>query len=1052
MAEPAQFPIVAVGASAGGVEALEGFFRGMPDEPGIGIVVVTHLNPERESILHEIIARYTRLQVQVAVDGAHVEKNCVHVLPADTILGIESGCLRTIKPDSHHRERKPIDVFFSALALDLGEYAAAAVLSGSDGDGTLGVKAVKERGGLTLAQTRNGRGPGHPSMPDSAISTGYVDFAIPVEEMGAKLVEFARGLSLLDGLAEGGAPRSEESAMAAERLEIYAILRNQVGHDFSGYKPKTFLRRVQRRMQVTHLATLPAYVVRLRQDSAEAHALFRDLLINVTNFFRDNDAFETLASQVIPRLFEGRGANDTVRIWIPGCATGEEVYSIAILLREHMDGLTGVPRVQIFATDIDEHALAVARSGRYPSVLLDSVSPERRRRFFIGDGGSYVLTKEVRDLCVFSPHSVIRDPPFSRMDMVSCRNLLIYFGQDIQAQVIPTFHYALRPGGFLFLGTSENISQFRELFSPLDKKHRIFRSRDDVASVYRLPLAVRGWRSTPGVDVTRRVGGNGMGLRQSIQNQVLDRFAPAHVVVTRDGDVVYYSTKTGKYLEAAPGVPNRQLLTMARRGLRLDLRTVLREAIETNGNVSRSGVVVEGDDGRVQIVTLTIEPMSETQEEALYLVLFTDEGGTLSREEAVARSEHLQLDGVNLSLETELRETRDRLQSLVEEYETALEELKSSNEELQSVNEELQSSNEELEASKEELQSVNEELHTVNGELNGKVDALDRANNDLQNLFNATNVATVFLDRKLTIRNFTPAVGRLFNILPGDRGRPITDLSGPLQLPHLAQDVATIMAGSLHVERQISRDDDGSHFLVQFSPYRNVDKAVAGVVVTFVDVTGLTVAEARLRVLVSELQHRTRNLLGVVQAIARQTLGKGGSLDAFKQRLSALGRVQGLISRATDEGVELGELVRLELQAHGAPGELQDHSQVTVTGPAVALGLGRIQAVALVLHELATNATKYGALKDGGGKLGVAWRIDETGGERLLQIEWRESGVRIPPGTLADEGFGMQLIRRSLTSMLRATTNLTFGEDGVLCQFAIPLEAAEGIIKTAVSP
>ena len=1051
MADPEQFPIVGVGASAGGIEALEGFFRGMPDNPGIGIVVLTHLNPERESILHEIIARYTKLEVQVAADGARVGKNCVHVLPADTILGIENGSLTIIRPDTRFRERKPIDVFFSALALDIGEYAAGAVLSGSDGDGTLGIKAIKERGGLTLAQTRNGFGPGHPGMPDSAISTGYVDLAIPVEAMGGKLVEFARGLRLLDGIAEGSAPQPDDAAMEIERLEIYAILRNQVGHDFSGYKPKTFLRRVQQRMQVAHLATLPAYVARLRQDPAEAHALFRDLLINVTNFFRDADAFENLASQIIPKLFERRGADDTVRVWVPGCATGEEVFSIAILMREHMDTLTAVPRIQVFATDIDEHALAVARAARYPAALLDSVSPERRRRFFIGDGGSYVLAKEVRDLCVFSPHSVIRDPPFSRMDLVSCRNLLIYFGPDIQGQVIPTFHYALRPGGFLFLGTSENISQFRELFSPVDKKHRIFRSRDDVSPAYRMPLSVRGWRSPPGVDANRKIAGTTLGIRQSVQTQVLDRFAPAHVVVNREGDVVYYSTKTGKYLEAAPGVPNRQLLTMARRGLRLDLRTVLREAIESDGSVSRNGVVVEGEDGRVQIVTLTVEPMSEPEEEPLYLVVFTDEGNSLSREEAAARSGTLQHDGVSLSLERELRETRDRLQSLVEEYETALEELKSSNEELQSVNEELQSSNEELEASKEELQSVNEELHTVNGELNGKVEALDRANNDLQNLFNATNVATVFLDRQLTIRNFTPAVGRLFNVLPSDRGRPITDLSGPLQLPHLAQDVATIMSGTLHIERQVSRDDDGSHFLVQFSPYRDVDRAVAGVVVTFVDVTGLTRAEARLRVLVAELQHRTRNLLGVVQAIARQTLGKGGSLDAFKQRLSALGRVQGLISHASEEGVELGELVRLELQAHGALGELQNPGQVTLSGPPVALGLGRVQAVALVLHELATNATKYGALKDGGGKLSIDWRIGGTGDDRLLHIDWRESGVALPPGSEGPEGFGMQLIRRSLTGTLRAETELDFGPDGVMCVFTIPLEPGEDIIKSTLA-
>ena len=1043
MTEKQQIPIVGVGASAGGIEALEGFFRGIPDNPGIGIVVLTHLNPDRESILHEIIARYTSLKVQVAAAGVQVGINCVYVLPADAVLGIEQGCLTITKPAAATRERKPIDIFFSALAIDLGEYAAGAVLSGSDGDGTLGVKAIKERGGLTLAQTPNGYGPGHPSMPESAIATGVVDLAIPVEAMGGKLVEFARGLSLLDDIADDAALGGAAS-LDASQSEVYAILRSQVGHDFTGYKVKTFMRRVQRRMQVAQLNTFHAYVARLRQDPAEANALFRDLLINVTNFFRDSDAFVNLASLVIPRLFEGRGADETVRVWVPGCATGEEVYSIAILMREHMVTLTAVPRVQIFATDIDEHALAVARSGRYPTALLDSVTPQRRERFFVADGGTFVLAKEVRDLCIFSPHSVIRDPPFSRMDMVSCRNLLIYFGTEIQAQVIPTFHYALRTGGYLFLGTSENISHFRDLFSPVDKKNRIFRSRDDRAPAYHLPMAVHGSRSKAmALDTTpRRTRSSSAGLRTSVQTQVLDRFSPPHVVANREGDVVYFSTRTGKYLEAAPGLPTRQLLTMARRGLRLDLRTVFREAVETNRTVTRAGVKVESDDGRVQIVTLTVEPINEAMDEPLYLVLFADDGLTLSREEADSRL-HSPADGVSAQLENELRDTRERLQALVEEYETALEELKSSNEELQSVNEELQSSNEELEASKEELQSVNEELHTVNGELSAKIDALDRANGDLQNLFDATNIATVFLDRQLTIRNFTPAVGRLFNILPSDRGRPITDLSGPLRLPTLAQDVASIASGRDQIERQIHRDDDGSHYLVQYASYRDADNLAAGVVVTFVDVTSLTQAEARLRVLVAELQHRTRNLLGVVQAIARQTLGRGGTLDSFKDRLAALGRVQGLISQAVDERVELGQLVRLELEAHGALGDAQSEARVTLAGPYVALDLGRVQSVALVLHELSTNAVKYGALRDNTGSLSVAWHVTTRDGQPLLLLDWEEHGVAIPAGTAMKDGFGMQLIRRSLTNTRLAVSEVQFGTDGVSCHIEFPLEPAD---------
>ena len=391
------FPIVGVGASAGGVEALEGFFQGVPPQPGAAFIIVTHLSPDRESLLHEIIARYTDLKVEVAEDGATVAPDCVYVLPSDAVIKISAGILQVHKPSSGRRERKPIDILFSALAIDQGEYAASVVLSGGDGDGTLGTKAVKERGGLTFAQVANGHGPRHPDMPDSAISTGFVDFAIPVQDMGAKIAEFARALADPDSQLR---PNDEESESA--RLEICDLLRNQVGHDFSGYKAKTFFRRVQRRMQVAQITSVKGYIELLERDPKEVGALFRDLLINVTNFFRDAAAFEKLREMVIPKLFEGRGANDSVRVWVPGCATGEEVFSIAILLREHMDTLRAIPQVQLFATDIDEHALGVARAGRYPEALLDTVTAERRSRFFIPDGGSFVLTKEVRDLCIFS--------------------------------------------------------------------------------------------------------------------------------------------------------------------------------------------------------------------------------------------------------------------------------------------------------------------------------------------------------------------------------------------------------------------------------------------------------------------------------------------------------------------------------------------------------------------------------------------------------------------------------------------------------------------------
>ena len=1035
-ADVADFPIVGVGASAGGVEALEGFFSGMPSQPGLAFVIVTHLSPERESMLHQIVARYTNLPVNIVTDGIPVEIDNIYVLPADAILSIENRHLLIRKPNSGQRERKPIDVFFSSLAADCGELAAGVVLSGGDGDGTLGIKAIKERGGLTLAQIADGHGPRHPDMPNSAISTGLVDLAVPADEMGARLVEFAHSATALDKLAASSRAAADRQAFEGVQRDIYAILRNQVGHDFAGYKSNTFMRRVQRRMHIKQSETVEAYVELLQQEPAEVSALFRDLLINVTNFFRDGDAFESLATLVIPKLFEGRGAVDTVRIWVPGCATGEEVYSIGILLREHMDQLRAVARVQVFATDIDEHALNVARAGRYPAPLLDSVSSERKERFFIADGGSYMVSKEVRDLCVFSPHSVIRDPPFSRIDMVSCRNLLIYFGAEVQSQVVPIFHYALRADGFLFLGTSETISQFSDLFIPIEKKHRIFQRRSDAASHVRLPAPLN--RLRPGYATQYHVGrtltAGGSPLRHSIEAQVLEQFAPPYVVVDGEGDIVFYSARTGKYLEAAAGQPTRQILAIARKGLKLELRTALREAMESGRSVTREGLAVEGEDGRVQMIALTITPASgQHGDNPLLLVLFVDQGTTLTREEALDRAD-LSRDGTALQLERELRETRERLQSLIEEYETSLEEIKSSNEELISVNEELQSTNEELEASKEELQSVNEELHTVNSDLGVKIDALDSANSDLQNLFESTDVATLFLDNDLVIRSFTPAMTKIFNILPGDRGRPFTDLSAQFSLPNLAEDIAATLEGRGPIERRIAHTNSKAHYLVRLGPYRNGDKKTVGVVVTFIDVTGITRAEQRQRILLAEVQHRTRNLLAVVQAIATQTVGRGGSVDAFSVRLTALGRVQNLISQSNSDEIDLQEIVRLELEAHGG---LNDN--VSLAGPPVTLGVDQVQALALALHELATNAVKYGALRDQHGRLDILWTVkSDEQGHPLLRLTWQESGVTMPADT-SHQGYGRRLIERSIAFALRATTELNFGPDGVYCRIALPL-------------
>jgi two-component system CheB/CheR fusion protein len=1027
MTDAKRFPVVGIGASAGGVPAMEGLFKGLPENCGMAFVIVTHLSPERESSLHEVVARFTSMPVEVAADGVEILPGHVYVMPSGGVLSVQDSKLQLQTLDPAHRERKPIDLFFTSLAEDFGEYAIGIVLSGGDGDGTIGAKVIKERGGLTLAQGTDQYGPSNPDMPRSAIASGLVDIEAPAEEMGAKLMDYAASFDVLAALSEN---EGDEAAgtMDRARAEIYAVLRSHSGHDFSGYKTKTFLRRVRRRMQVTQLRSLDAYVELLRREPAEVMHLFRDLLISVTDFFRDADAFALLEELVIPRLFEGKGAGDTIRVWVPGCATGEEVFSIGILMREHMATLQAPPRVQIFATDIDEAALSVARLARYPEPLLEGLSPERKRRFFNQDGASYVLSNEVRELCIFSPHSVIRDPPFSRMDLVSCRNLLIYFGPDIQNRVIPTFHYSLRPGGYLFLGTSEGIGQHSDLFAMVDKKQRIFQARDHVTSNPRLLSMVGETRRqvfTP--ERQDRVQQANFPLRQVVEAQVLDRFAPAHVVVNSDGDVVYYSARTGRFLEPSQGAPTRQLLTMARRGLRLELRSALREAMTTNRAVVKPDLPLDDEEGRTQMVTVTVEAMAERGSlEPLYLVLFTVTGPARTRLDTEIVNHDVQS---LLDLERDLRDAKERLQATIEEYETAVEELKSSNEELVSVNEEAQSTNEELEASKEEMQSLNEELNTINAELISKVEELDRANNDLKNLFQSAQIATVFLDRNLVIRNFTPAASAFFNLRLTDIGRPLTDLTNRLEYPELKTHIEQVFASGELIEHQLPRDKDRRHYLVRLMPYREEAKTIQGVVVSLTDVTTLADAEEQQHVLISELNHRVKNMLAVVISITTSTLDSAPSHPAHAAlmgRLHAMARAYSALSRVNWTQVSLMEILRDETDHH-------DQSRFELSGPDVLLEPQQALSLGMVIHELATNAVKYGALSRASGKVSISW--NRPGNE--LHILWHEQdGPIVKKPTMT--GFGLTLLEGEISYRHGGRVETMFEPDGLRVNISLP--------------
>jgi two-component system CheB/CheR fusion protein len=854
-------PIIGIGASAGGIDALKRLFPGFPPECGMAFVVVLHLDPDHESALSEVLARGSALPVTPIENDTQVEPDHVYVIPPNAALTIQDGRLLLNKPAAPRGQRNAIDEFLISLARDQGENAACVILSGTGSDGTLGLRAIKEHGGLALAQAEAE----YSGMMRSAVATGLVDFVLRAEDIPAKLIDYFDHVTRVESEKGYHAARSE----AASHLDqIASLLRSQTGHDFSGYKERTIVRRVQRRMHVLQIDDVPTFIDRLRRDSREVTLLLQDMLIGVTNFFRDPEAFAALESDVIPELFKNKGPEDAVRVWVPGCATGEEAYSIAILLREFASKSGGTPKLQVFATDIDDHALDIARTGRYPATISQDVSARRLGRYFLREDGTYRIAGDLREMCLFSPHNLLRDAPFSKLDLISCRNLLIYFGADLQGRVIPLFHYALLPSGFLFLGTSENVTRHSRLFSTIDKAHRIFRRRASVERrIPEFPLTtpedVR--RTLPAVPKhTPTMVPN---LKAFAERQLLDRFAPAYVVVNADGDVVQSSGRTGKYLELPPGAPDTNIFSMARSGLRFELRAALLRAT-TSGQLAVQTKISVGTNGDTQAVDLYVQPLRfGSPTEVLYMIVFQDLGAPrLSDDVEILPGEDVERASVR-HLETELRATRERLQTMTEELESANEELKSSNEELQSINEELQSSNEELETSKEELQSVNEELQTVNSELNARVEELTRANNDMSNLLESTQIATVFLDRTLVVKSFTPAAKDVFRLVESDSGRPIMHVRPRFECSTLQEDAERVLRTLSTIERPVRSDENNTRYIMRMLPYRTADNVISGVVMTFTDITRISAAEARIEELTHDLRARIDDLEAILDLI-----------------------------------------------------------------------------------------------------------------------------------------------------------------------------------------
>jgi len=855
------FPIVGIGASAGGLAAFEAFFSGMPADadPGMAFVLVQHLAPDHKSILTDLIRRYTRMQAFEVQDGMAVRPNCAYIIPPNRDMAFLNGTLHLMEPSAPRGQRLPIDFFFISLAQDQHERAICIVLSGTGSDGTLGVRAIKGEGGMVMAQ--NPASTEYDGMPRSAIATGLVDYELPPAEMPPQLIAYvAHAFGRPPRPATAPAPKTENALK-----KIFILLRAQTSHDFSQYKPSTIHRRIERRMAVHQIVSLEEYVRYLQQTPAEVDALFRDLLIGVTSFFRDPEAYKAIEEQVIPKLYAGIPAGALVRVWSPGCSTGEEAYSLAILLAERQKAMKQSFKVQIFATDIDSRAIAVARAGLYPASVAADISPERLARFFTAEpaGSAYRIHKSIRDIVVFSEQNVIKDPPFSKLNLISCRNLLIYMGGDLQKKIIPLFHYALNPGGFLLLGTSETVGEFGDLFAAVDRKWKLYQRREDSHSAQRLAQG-RFLPPTPAVEAPaprtagKMTGAGKRPLREWTEQALLEQVAPAAALVNGQGDILYLHGRTGMYLEPAPGEAGiNNILKMAREGLRRDLTTALHKAAGIRETVRCPGVRVKSN-GDFTMVNLTVRPVAAgaaaMPEAPLYLVIIEDVPPLAPEREQAALHPIAEAGGPETStdervaaLKRELRAKEEYLQTANEELETSNEELKSSNEEMQSVNEELQSTNEELETSKEELQSVNEELATVNSELQTKVADLSRANNDMNNLLAGTGIGTFFVDHQLRILRFTPAATRIINVILSDVGRPVNHiLSNLAGYDRLAVDVQAVLDTLAPKEVEV-QTQAGEWYSMRITPYRTLDNVIEGAVITFVDISRAKKAQEALR-------------------------------------------------------------------------------------------------------------------------------------------------------------------------------------------------------------
>ncbi len=833
------FPIVGIGASAGGLEALEQFLRHVPEESGMAFVVIQHLDPTQKGMLPELLQRVTGMRVFQVEDRMPVKPDCVYVIPPNTSMSILKGVLHLFKPLEARGLRLPIDFFLRSLADDQRDMAIGVVLSGMGSDGCIGLRSIKENNGIVVAQEPETAK--YDSMPRSAIESVVVDLVASPSVLPKMIMDFVKHIPAeKPGLTNGNINTSSFE-------KIIILLRTNTGNDFSMYKKNTIYRRIERRMAIHRIDKISSYVHFLQDNPRESDVLFRELLIGVTNFFRDAQVWDKLKESILPEMISNQKEGSTMRAWVPGCSTGEEAYSLAMIFKEAVEKFK--PRsgilLQIFATDLDNEAIETARKALFPKNIAADVSPDRLSRFFTKTDGGYMVNTEIREMVVFANHNIIMHPPFTKLDLLSCRNLLIYMDSELQNKILGLFYYSMNPDGYLVLGNSETLGSSSPFFSTIDLKLKIFRRTNTtmVPELLDFPSSFsRLSRAGMGKQVSERTVQN----IQTLSDQLLlQRFSPAGVLVNETGDIVYISGRTGKYLEPAVGKANMNIFAMLREGFRNDFPMAFRKAILKKETVDLHNIKSEAN-GSTYTTNVTIQWIDKPEQLRGYvMVVFSDAAHqpdtTLHNPKAKKNLSNLK----QIELEKELQQVREEMQGSIEEMQTSQEELKSTNEELQSTNEEMQSTNEELTTSKEEMQSLNEELQTVNAELQSKVEEFSRVDNDMKNLLNSTDIATLFLDKDLNIRRYTDQATNIFKLIKSDIGRPFTDLVTDLEYPELADDAREVLRTLVFIQKQKQAKND-KWFSVRIMPYRTVDDRIDGLVITFFNLSELKQVELKL--------------------------------------------------------------------------------------------------------------------------------------------------------------------------------------------------------------